>query len=77
MFDENNFTDVACTLKLQVINSSYLKVTSATKLFSVITQCLKCNYRIFLFEEKMFRSRDIKIFVFMRNLQISKFVTSS
>ena len=54
-----------------------LKVTSATKLF-VIKQQLMCNYWIFLFEEKiMFRSRDIEIFVFLRNLQISKFVTSS
>ena len=24
-FDENSFTDAACTLKLQVINPSYLK----------------------------------------------------
>ena len=31
----------------------------------------------FLFEEKMFCSRDIKIFVYLWNLQIVKFVTSS
>ena len=52
-----------------------LKVTSATKLFFVIKQRLMCNKWIFLFEEKIiFRSRDIKIFVFLWNLQISKFV---
>ena len=31
----------------------------------------------FLFVEKMFRSRDIEIFVFLWNPQISNFVTSS
>ena len=35
------------------------KVTSARKLFIVIKQCLMCNLWSFLFEEKMFCSRDI------------------
>ena len=37
-----------------------------------------CNSWTFLFEAKIrFRSRDIKLFVFLWNLQISEFVTSS
>ena len=32
---------------------------------------------LFIWRKIMFHSRDIKIFVFLRNLQISKFVTSS
>ena len=35
------------------------KVTSARNLFIVIKQCLMCNLWSFLFEEKMFCSRDI------------------
>ena len=36
-----------------------LKVTSAIKLFFAIKWPFMCNWWIFLFEEKMFRSRDI------------------